>query len=151
MADPAYTDKTPCVGLCSTVYGDQVCRGCKRFSHEIILWNGYASEQKAAVWQRLEQMLEQVVNARIEVVSSVRLHQALAEHKVNYWSEQPLACQAYRLLTRCGEDDLHNSGLRMRGNHASISVKQLRDEVDQAFFALSLAYYERHITRRPGS
>ncbi|HBZ99754.1 MAG TPA: DUF1289 domain-containing protein, partial [Pseudomonas sp.] len=22
--------KTPCIGLCSTVYGDVVCRGCKR-------------------------------------------------------------------------------------------------------------------------
>ncbi|MCF8976542.1 DUF1289 domain-containing protein, partial [Pseudomonas edaphica] len=27
--------KTPCVGLCSTVYGDLVCRGCKRFHHEV--------------------------------------------------------------------------------------------------------------------
>ncbi|KAA0952431.1 DUF1289 domain-containing protein, partial [Pseudomonas sp. ANT_H14] len=24
------TIKTPCVGLCSTVYGDLVCRGCNR-------------------------------------------------------------------------------------------------------------------------
>ncbi|MCA4075779.1 DUF1289 domain-containing protein, partial [Pseudomonas kurunegalensis] len=30
--------KTPCVGLCSTVYGDTVCRGCKRFHHEVINW-----------------------------------------------------------------------------------------------------------------
>lgn len=38
---PNQTIKTPCVGLCSTVYGDLVCRGCKRFHHEVIHWNGY--------------------------------------------------------------------------------------------------------------
>ena len=40
------TIKTPCVGLCSTVYGDLVCRGCKRFHHEVIQWNGYNEEEK---------------------------------------------------------------------------------------------------------
>lgn len=151
MSVPAYTDKTPCVGLCSTVYGDQVCRGCKRFSHEIILWNGYAHEQKAAVWSRLEQLLEQVVNARIEVVSSLTLRQALIERKVAYWSEQPLACQAYRLLTRCGEEGLHDVGLRLRPAYAGASIKQLRDDIDQTFFTLSMAYHQRHITRPPDS
>lgn len=39
------TIKTPCIGLCSTVYGDLVCRGCKRFHHEVIQWNGYGEEE----------------------------------------------------------------------------------------------------------
>ena len=151
MSDPAYTDKTPCIGLCSTVYGDQVCRGCKRFSHEIILWNGYASDEKAAVWQRLEQLLERVVNARIEIVSSLALHQALSERKVVYWSEQPLACQAYRLLTRCVEEGFQGTGLRLRPAYANVSLKQLRDDIDQTFFDLSLAYHQRHVTLQPGS
>ena len=50
-----HTIKTPCVGLCSTVYGDLVCRGCKRYHHEVIQWNGYNAEEKQAVWLRLEQ------------------------------------------------------------------------------------------------
>jgi predicted Fe-S protein YdhL (DUF1289 family) len=54
---PNQTIKTPCVGLCSTVYGDLVCRGCKRFHHEVIHWNGYDEEKKRAVWLRLEQLL----------------------------------------------------------------------------------------------
>lgn len=148
---PAYTDKTPCVGLCSTVYGDQVCRGCKRFSHEIILWNGYASEQKAAVWLRLEQLLEQVVNARIEIVSSLKLHQALARWQVAYLHEQPIACQVHRLLARGGEEGLEGAGLRLRPGYAGLSVQQLRNDIDQTFFSLSQAYYERHASPQPGS
>ncbi|MEM9624509.1 MAG: DUF1289 domain-containing protein, partial [Pseudomonadota bacterium] len=37
----ALTKRTPCVGICSTTYGDLVCRGCKRFAHEIVQWNAY--------------------------------------------------------------------------------------------------------------
>jgi len=62
--------KTPCVGLCSTVYGDTVCRGCKRFHHEVINWNGYDDAQKRAVWLRLEQLLVQVMMAKLSNWSS---------------------------------------------------------------------------------
>ncbi|MEL0305883.1 MAG: DUF1289 domain-containing protein, partial [Halieaceae bacterium] len=40
--------RTPCIGVCSTGVGDVVCRGCKRFAHEVIDWNGYSPEQKQA-------------------------------------------------------------------------------------------------------
>ncbi len=33
---PSGRPRTPCVGMCSTTYGDLVCRGCRRFSHEIV-------------------------------------------------------------------------------------------------------------------
>ncbi|WP_446731421.1 DUF1289 domain-containing protein [Pseudomonas sp. PSKL.D1] len=28
--------KTLCIGRCSTVFGDRVCRGCHRFHEEIV-------------------------------------------------------------------------------------------------------------------
>jgi len=37
---------TPCVGVCSTIYGDETCLGCKRNFLDIIKWNGYTKEQK---------------------------------------------------------------------------------------------------------
>jgi predicted Fe-S protein YdhL (DUF1289 family) len=65
---PNQTIKTPCVGLCSTVYGDLVCRGCKRYHHEVIQWNGYNADEKQAVWLRLEQLLVQVMASKLEVL-----------------------------------------------------------------------------------
>ena len=44
--------KTPCIGICSTVFGDEVCRGCKRFQHEVITWNAYSDHEKEQVWKR---------------------------------------------------------------------------------------------------
>ena len=36
---PNSRPKTPCIGLCSTVFGDSVCRGCLRFVHEGEVFN----------------------------------------------------------------------------------------------------------------
>lgn len=74
--------KTPCVGLCSTVYGDTVCRGCKRFHHEVINWNGYDDAQKRAVWLRLEQLLVQVMMAKLEVFDKGLLRQQLEQRSI---------------------------------------------------------------------
>ncbi|MCF5354547.1 DUF1289 domain-containing protein, partial [Pseudomonas syringae] len=78
---PDYIIKTPCVGLCSTVYGDLVCRGCKRFHHEVIHWNGYNEDEKRAVWLRLEQLLVQVMTAKLEVFDADRLRAQLIQRK----------------------------------------------------------------------
>lgn len=146
MSDlPDYRCTTPCVGLCSTVYGDLVCRGCKRFSHEVIDWNRYDAPEKAAVWQRLEQLLEQVVIARVEVISVVALRAALERLQVKVPADASLALRVLRLIPRVEEGGLPVCGLRLRSHCATLSLKQLRDELDSAYFELSCAYHERRI------
>jgi predicted Fe-S protein YdhL (DUF1289 family) len=56
------------MGICSTTYGDLVCRGCKRFAHEVVEWNGYDGEQRETIWQRLEGMRGQVVGRAFMIV-----------------------------------------------------------------------------------
>ncbi|MCZ6890305.1 MAG: DUF1289 domain-containing protein, partial [Gammaproteobacteria bacterium] len=41
--------RTPCIGICSTTYGDLVCRGCKRYAHEIVDWNRYTEDQRSRI------------------------------------------------------------------------------------------------------
>ena len=92
--------KTPCVGLCSTVYGDTVCRGCKRFHHEVINWNGYDDTQKRAVWLRLEQLLVQVMMAKLEVFDKGLLRQQLEQRSIRFVEQQSAYCWAYQLIAR---------------------------------------------------
>ncbi|AQZ95683.1 DUF1289 domain-containing protein [Halopseudomonas phragmitis] len=145
----SYTDKTPCVGRCSTVFGDTVCRGCKRFSHEIIDWNRYSAEQRAAIWRRLEQLLGQVLTARLALDSVLALEQALERWRVACDPGQPWTSKAYQLLVRAGDEALSGCGLKVLPSRLGLSARQLRDEIDHDFQALSQAYYERH-TILPG-
>ena len=40
---------TPCLGICSTTFGDEVCKGCKRFAHEIVSWTKYSEEELSLI------------------------------------------------------------------------------------------------------
>lgn len=44
---------TPCVGICSTAIGDDVCLGCARTFAEISFWAEMSEAEKAASWSRL--------------------------------------------------------------------------------------------------
>lgn len=45
--------KSPCVGICSTTFGDDICFGCKRTYLEVIQWNTFSDKEKNKVNQRL--------------------------------------------------------------------------------------------------
>jgi predicted Fe-S protein YdhL (DUF1289 family) len=45
---------SPCIGYCSTSFGDDVCKGCGRGFMEVINWNTMDDAQKASIWLRVE-------------------------------------------------------------------------------------------------
>jgi hypothetical protein len=142
--------KTPCVGLCSTVYGDLVCRGCKRFHHEVINWNGYNDEEKRAVWLRLEVLLVQVMAAKVEVFDADRLRMQLEQRNIRFVPQQSPYCWAYQLIARGARviSQLNAYGMVLLPEFREWSLPQLRDAIDREFFLLSEAHYERYIAPR---
>ena len=59
--------KTPCIGICSTGIGDSVCRGCKRFAHEVIHWNSYTQDQQQLIINRIDHFMQQIVSNKIDI------------------------------------------------------------------------------------
>lgn len=51
--DKIFLTESPCVGVCSTTFGDDVCYGCKRTYREVIQWNTMNDQEKDKVNQRL--------------------------------------------------------------------------------------------------
>jgi predicted Fe-S protein YdhL (DUF1289 family) len=144
---PNHVIKTPCVGLCSTVYGDLVCRGCKRFHHEVIHWNGYNEDEKRAVWLRLEQLLVQVMAAKVEVFDAGKLRQQLELRKIRFVPQQSEYCWAYQLIARGARviNQLEAYGMVLLPEFRDWPLPDLRDAIDREFFLLSEAHYERYI------
>ena len=54
--DTSLRPDSPCIGQCSTTYGDDVCKGCGRTYLEVINWIMFDDREKAHVWSRLEQI-----------------------------------------------------------------------------------------------
>ncbi|MBX9915492.1 MAG: DUF1289 domain-containing protein [Pseudomonadaceae bacterium] len=142
--------KTPCVGLCSTVYGDLVCRGCKRFHHEVVNWNLYDSDAKRAVLQRLEALLVQVMQGKLAVFDAARLRLQLEQRSIRFAPQQSPYCWAYLLIVRGARviSQLDAYGLALLPEFRNWSLPELRDAIDREFFLLSEAHYERYIAPR---
>ena len=91
---------TPCVGICSTTYGDLICRGCKRFAHEIVQWNGYGDDQRDAVWRRLRELRDGSVAKFVSRVQVDALVERADELNVRHDRAMTVYSVAYEVLRR---------------------------------------------------
>ena len=149
--------RTPCVGICSTTYGDLVCRGCKRFAHEIVQWNGYEADQKEMIWQCLNSLRDEVAlqwlrvedpTLYLEFLAHANLDTSTSEGEVLYEclrqlvvASKPLAAAG---LTCVGAAEASEAQADLLDGEA---LKVMR-QVDAEIYARSVAYYE-HCFRIP--
>ena len=49
------TADTPCIAICSTSQGDELCKGCGRTFVEVQRWPGMSPVDKRATWRRITQ------------------------------------------------------------------------------------------------
>lgn len=49
----ASTPDTPCIAICSTSQGDELCKGCGRTFEEVQLWPGMDPVEKRETWHRI--------------------------------------------------------------------------------------------------
>ena len=139
--------KTPCIGVCSTGVGDVVCRGCKRFAHEVIDWNGYSPEQKQAIDQRLDTFLAQCVANKFRIVDLPLLQWQLEVQQIRIQAHHDPYCHIFALL-KAGANQItlpERYGFEIRPPHLDKPLPVLRDEIDEEFWILSSAHYDRYI------
>ena len=149
MADSVPRIKTPCIGVCSTGIGDDVCRGCKRFCHEIIDWNGYSQEQKGIIDQRLDGFLVQVMRDKLHIVNAELLRWQLDVQQLHYPAHKDPYIWLFQLL-RAGAGQIlepRQYGFVVDANWQHQGLPELREAIDNEFYQLSLAHYERYIGR----
>ncbi len=142
--------KTPCIGVCSTGIGDVVCRGCKRFAHEVIDWNGYSEDQRRLVVNRLDTFLQQVVGNMITIIDEEKLLAQLQYQQI--YVDQSLSSSRwiYELLRRSSSHIKHTEdfGFVINDKWQRYSLEQIKQFLEQDFFTLSSAHYERYIAPR---
>ena len=136
--------RSPCVGICSTTYGDLVCRGCRRFAHEIVGWNGYTEEQKVSILERLKQIKKEVVSQHLHIANHPRFEELCNE--VGFESvdldEKKYAVLAY-LITK--SERLDFSGLEVTGLYEdSLDVSKLMSGLESEMYVRAQAHYERN-------
>ena len=137
----------PCLGICSTTYGDDVCRGCKRFIHEVINWNSYSNDEKEIVNSRLEEFKVTILSHRFKVTDAELLSSKLKEHAINFNDALDPITWIFDLLRASSQDlDLELFGLELLPDHRTLSLSTIKDEINTELFELSQAHFDRYFT-----
>lgn len=139
---------TPCVGICSTTFGDTVCRGCKRYLHEVIQWNTYNDDQKRLIWDRLDALPAQVMPHYFAIENPALLAEMLAHYRIPHRPGSNPWVQLLALLKSVArqDPDLQAFGVRRTGSTGSPLVA-LRDEIFQSIYQLAQASYDKDFLR----
>lgn len=129
---PTTITDTPCIGICSTIYGDEVCRGCMRTYQEVIDWNGFSDDQKISVLDRLEIQMLPVLQERFDIKDLELLKAKLNKHAIKYRANRNPLCWAYSLLRQGAEhmQDLSKYGLSVNSAYIDLTPLQLLENID---------------------
>ena len=137
---------TPCLGICTTTFGDEVCKGCKRFSHEIVSWTKYSIEEREIVNDRLEKFKVQILKDRFEVFDDKLLSKNLDQMGINFNHSLDPLTWIYDLFRAAGSQtfDLENFGIKSLKNFDALKV---RDEINRELLELSEVHHERYFKK----
>jgi predicted Fe-S protein YdhL (DUF1289 family) len=105
---------TPCLGICSTTFGDEVCKGCKRFSHEIVSWTKYSLEEREIIIHRLEKFKVQILQDRFKVYDSELLANNLDEKAINFNHSLDPLTWIFDLFRAAGSQEFDLTNLVLR-------------------------------------
>ena len=137
---------TPCLGICTTTFGDEVCKGCKRFAHEIISWPKYSENEREIINGRLEQFKIKILQNRFKIFDSELLATKLEEKAINFnHSLEPLTW-IFDLFRAAGsqEFELKNYGIQ---SLISFDPKIIKDEINTELLELSEAHHQRYFKK----
>ena len=134
--------RTPCVGICSTTYGDDVCRGCKRFSFEVINWNAFKPEERESVWKRLEKLKSQIMASRLKVFDPIKLEESIKHFQLKIKDDLNDLSKAFELIKQVSESfsNLDEFGIDEKNK----SLTTLKEEIENELYTLSKAHYEKY-------
>ena len=137
---------TPCLGICSTTFGDEVCKGCKRFAHEIVSWTKYSEQEREIVNDRIEKFKIIILQNRFKVVDSNLLATKLQEKAINYNHSLDPLTWIFDLFRAAGSQsfDLSEYGIKELVN---FEPKTIKDEINDELLELSEAHHDRYFKK----
>ena len=140
---------TPCIGICSTTFGDDVCKGCKRFSHEITNWGKFSTDERAVVNSRLEQFKIIILEEKFIISDSCLFESKMNEFSINFNSSLDPVTWVFDLLRASSNEDLdlNDFGIEILPQFSELSLLELRDLINQEMLQLSEAHYYKFFNR----
>ena len=140
---------TPCIGICSTTFGDDVCKGCKRFSHEITSWGKFSNDERAFVNRRLEQFKSTLLEEKFTIIDDNLFESKMNEFSINYNGSLEPITWIFDLLRASVSKDLNldDFGVEIKPEFSNLSLVEIRKLINDEMLQLSEAHYSKFFNR----
>ena len=140
---------TPCIGICSTTFGDDVCKGCKRFSHEITSWGKFSNDERAFVNRRLEQFKSTLLEEKFTIIDGNLFESKMNEFSINYNGSLEPITWIFDLLRASVSKDLNldDFGIEIKPEFSNLSLVETRKLINDEMLQLSEAHYSKFFNR----
>ena len=134
---------TPCLGICSTTFGDEVCKGCKRFSHEVVSWTKYSLEEREIINNRIEKFKIKILKNRFEIIDKKLLAKKLEDKAISFNHSLDPLTWIFDLFRAAGSQsfDLNNYGIKSLNE---FNPRTIKDEINNELLELSEAHHDRY-------
>lgn len=86
---------SPCIGFCSTTYGDDFCRGCYRSFRQVIGWTTLPLSEKMDYFQEISVLAENLMQDKVDIFDEDIFNQSCKRYGVTIY---PQLNKYYHLL-----------------------------------------------------
>lgn len=140
---PLLSRQSPCIGFCSTVYGDDVCRGCNRYFEEVVQWSTLPQTVQEQALERIHALVCQVMDEYLVVADPALLDQQLARYNVALPELDSPQARALALLYAGSHlmRDLAAYGLEPTPRAAGLSAQDIKMAMVQRRIELAQPQY----------
>lgn len=139
--------KTPCIGLCSTTYGDMVCKGCKRYDQEIVKWNSYSEEEKRDVIDRLSILAKIAVEQVVSITDPELLKSKIKENRIPHKPQLGVHSYVISLLRSHAKaiEDTADFGFHVLPMYAHLSMGEVRKRIKDKHQEITIETFQQLI------
>jgi predicted Fe-S protein YdhL (DUF1289 family) len=117
---------SPCIGFCSTTFGDPFCRGCYRSVREVIQWASLPLEEKKAYYRRLHEVIEPYLKEVCFINDRLSFEQLCQRFNVVIYQDYGVFFALWQLLQKGALPLLsdRHSGVMKRTSSCWLTIKQ---------------------------
>lgn len=126
---------SPCIGFCSTTYGDLVCRGCYRNLHQVLHWTRLSLEDKQDFYDKIAKLAEEELHSLIKItepeilkqwVNSLLVYCQDPEKRSIFYDLLQALQQGINIVESSRACDIKDNGA---------AIREVYRKVDQAIYA----------------
>lgn len=96
----SYDLSSPCIGFCSTTYGDDYCKGCYRHYQQVIDWEQLAYNDKKDFYLKVSKIVESVLKDAVEVIDRDKFLECCRCYQVEVQSDLPEQYHVMQLIQK---------------------------------------------------